>query len=173
VYDDSPDRAWIADELAWLRRADEAGVPVLGICFGGQALAAAFGGRVEAAGRKEIGWSMIESLDEDLIPKGPWLEFHGDRFFPPAPARVLAHNEVGVQAFSLRQHLGVQFHPEPDGALLTKWLDAGGREEAEREGADADRFLAETRAQEPVARRRADALVATALRIAADQAQSR
>ena len=45
VYDDGPDRGWIEEELAWLRRADEAGVPVLGICFGAQALCAALGGR--------------------------------------------------------------------------------------------------------------------------------
>jgi GMP synthase-like glutamine amidotransferase len=166
VYDDSPDRAWIADELAWLRRADEAGVPVLGICFGGQALAAALGGRVEAAPRKEIGWSMIDSADHELIPPGPWLEFHNDRFFPPAQAPILARNDIGVQAFSLRRHLGVQFHPEPDGALLKQWLDAGGRAEAEREGVDVDRFLAETYEQEPAARARADVLVGSALRIA-------
>jgi GMP synthase-like glutamine amidotransferase len=171
VYDDSPARAWVADELAWLRQADEAGVPVLGICFGGQALAAALGGRVEAAPRKEIGWRVIDSLDEELVPRGPWLEFHGDRFFPPAQATELARNEVGAQAFSLRQHLGVQFHPEPDGALLARWLDAGGRAEAEQEGTDPDRFLAETYAQEPAARRRAGTLVAAALHIAA-QARS-
>src|ERR1700728_5259735 len=58
VYDDSPDRAWIAAEPAWLQRADEAGVPVLGICFGGQALAAAFGWRVGPAPREEIGRAM-------------------------------------------------------------------------------------------------------------------
>jgi GMP synthase-like glutamine amidotransferase len=166
VYDDSPDRAWVADELAWLRHADEAGVPVLGICFGGQALAAALGGRVEAAPRKEIGWSMIDSADHELIPPGPWLEFHNDRFFPPAQAPILARNDIGVQAFSLRQHLGVQFHPEPDGALLKQWLDAGGRVEAEREGVDPDQFLAETYAQEPAARARAEVLVGSALRIA-------
>src|ERR1700689_5164550 len=158
VYDDSPDRAWIADELAWLQRADEAGVPLLGICFGG---------RAEPAPRKEIGWSMVESVDPGLVPAGPWLEFHNDRFFPPSEARVLARNDLCVQAFTLRRHLGVQFHPEPDGALLAKWLDMGGRPEAEQEGVDTERFLAETYAQEPFARQRADVLVATALRIAA------
>src|SRR5581483_7392197 len=49
VTDTRPERAWIATELAWLRDADRAGVPVLGICFGAQALAAALGGRVERA----------------------------------------------------------------------------------------------------------------------------
>jgi GMP synthase-like glutamine amidotransferase len=166
VYDDGPAGAWIADELAWLRQADEAGVPVLGICFGAQALAAVFGGRVEAAASKEIGWTVIDSLDHGLIPPGPWLEFHGDRCRLPRQARLLASNEVGPQAFAVGRHLAVQFHPEVDGAQLSLWLAAGGREEAERAGCDADRLLAQTIAEEPTAAERADRLVAAALRIA-------
>jgi GMP synthase-like glutamine amidotransferase len=166
VYDDGPASAWIAAELAWLRRLDEAGVPVLGICFGAQALAAAFGGRVEPAARKEVGWTAIDTLDPGLIPAGPWLEFHGDRCRPPRQARLLARNELGVQAFSVGRHLAVQFHPEVDRAQLSRWLDAGGRAEAERAGQDPDRFLAQTAAAEPAARARADTLVASALRLA-------
>ena len=166
VYDDGPARAWIADELDWLRRADIAGVPVLGICFGAQALAAAFGGRVDAAAGQEIGWTEIDSLDPGLIPPGPWLEFHGDRCHLPPQARLLASNDMGAQAFSLGRHLGVQFHPEVDGAQLRLWLEAGGREAAERAGHDADRLLAETIAEQDAARDRAARLVDAALYIA-------
>jgi GMP synthase-like glutamine amidotransferase len=157
---------WITAELAWLRAADQAGVPVLGICFGAQALCAALGGRVEAMARKEIGWTLVDSLDPALIPAGPWLEFHGDRCLLPPEATVLARNGFGVQAFRLGRHLAFQFHPEVDGPQLKRWLDGGGTAEAERIGLDADQFLADTIREEPAARDRAGCLVAAALRIA-------
>jgi len=167
VYSGGPNADWIAEELAWLRQADEAGVPVFGICFGAQLLAAGFGGRVGPASRTEIGWTVVDTVDPALIPAGPWLEFHSDQCYPPPQARLLAGNALGVQAFALGRHLAVQFHPEIDEAQLRGWLDAGGRAEVERAGVDPDRFLAETAAEEPAARDRAERLVAAALRIAA------
>jgi GMP synthase-like glutamine amidotransferase len=166
VYDDGPGRGWIAEELAWLRRADEAGVPVFGICFGAQSLCAALGGRVTAAARKEVGWTVIDSYDPDLIPVGPWLEFHGDTCLPPPRAKILARNEAGVQAFTIGRHLAVQFHPEVDGPQLRKWLDAGAGERVRQAGQDPDAFLAQTVTQEPAAAARADLLVAGAILLA-------
>jgi GMP synthase-like glutamine amidotransferase len=166
VYDDGPGRGWIAEELAWLRQADEAGVPVFGICFGAQSLCAALGGRVTAAARKEVGWTVIDSYDPDLVPVGPWLEFHGDTCLPPPEAKILARNEVGVQAFTIGRHLAVQFHPEVDGPQLRRWLDAGAGERVREAGQDPDAFLAETVMQEPAAAARADLLVAGAILLA-------
>jgi GMP synthase-like glutamine amidotransferase len=166
VYDDGAAKGWITEELAWLRKADEAGVPVFGVCFGAQALCAMRGGEVVPAARKEVGWITIDSADPAAIPQGPWLLFHGDVCLPPADATVLARNGVGVQAFSIGRHLAVQFHPEVDEAQLRLWMNAGGRDEALRAGQDPERMLAETAAQEPASRTRAQALVATALRLA-------
>jgi GMP synthase-like glutamine amidotransferase len=157
---------WIAEELAWLRAADAAGVPVLGICFGAQTLCAALGGRVEAMGRHEIGWVLVDSLDHDVIPAGPWLEFHNDRCLLPATATVLARNDTAVQAFRMGRHLAVQFHPEVDGPQLKRWLDAHTDADAGTLGIDPDQFLADTIREEPAARARADRLVAAALNLA-------
>ena len=168
VYDEGEARAWIDEELAWLRRADAAGVPVLGICFGAQVLATAFGGTVEDAGRQEIGWVTVDTADPGLIPPGPWLEFHHDRCLPPGQATVLAGNDLGVQAYRLGRHLAVQFHPEVDGGQFRLWLDAGGRAEIEANGQDPDQLLAQTIAEEPGAAARAGQLVASALRVAAE-----
>jgi GMP synthase-like glutamine amidotransferase len=166
IYD--PEHAsWVEAELDWLRRADEAGVPVLGICFGAQALCTAFGGQVVPAARKEIGWTVVSSEREELIPAGPWLQFHGDRCEPPAHAQVLASNETGVQAFTVGRHLAVQFHPEVDLPQLDGWLAAPGSLDSVRAaGTDLETFRAQTAAEEPAARARAQHLVDTALGLA-------
>jgi GMP synthase-like glutamine amidotransferase len=112
---------WIAEVVEWLREADAAGVPVLGICFGAQALAAALRARVFRLERPEIGWVRVESADEERIPPGPWVAWHEDGFELPPGALELARNEYGVQAFSLRGHLAVQFHPEATPEIAADW----------------------------------------------------
>jgi GMP synthase-like glutamine amidotransferase len=116
------ERPWVAEELAWLRAADQAGTPLLGVCFGAQALAVALGGAVRRAWRPERDWVTISTAAPELIAPGPWLAWHEDSLLPPAGARVLAENESGVQAFGLRSHLGVQFHPEVTSAIVDDWL---------------------------------------------------
>lgn len=170
VYDREKIGHWIDAELDWLRAADAAGVPVLGICFGAQALAAALGGRVEPAPRPEIGWTLLEPAEPELIEPGPWLEFHNDQCIVPPNATVLARNELCVQAFTVGRHLAVQFHPEVDGAQVRRWLDDGGASAARRAGLDPAALAEQSEALEPEAGQRAGRLVATALRLAAGQA---
>lgn len=171
VYDRPSVGGWIDGELDWLRRADRHGVPILGICFGAQALSTALGGSVEPAPRIEIGWTMIEPT-EPAITSGPWFQFHGDRCLPPADATVLAVNEIGVQAFVLRRNLAVQFHPEIDRPQLERWIDDGGGEAMRSAGVDIDATLAETDRRVPAARLQVHRLVSYHLETA-DQVANR
>lgn len=142
AYDD--DVPWLADQVTMVRRAAEADVPVLGICFGSQLLARALGGEAMPAKRPEIGWVPVHSNDPELIAEGPWLEWHYDTFTPPPGARVIAHSTAGPQAYTIGRSLGVQFHPEATAEIVADWVH-GGRDRLRRDGLDPERLLAEAR----------------------------
>ena len=150
---------WIADELALLRQAHDTGIPLFGICFGGQLLARAHGGQVGRAPRAEIGWTHIWSDNPGLIAPGPWFQFHYDRWQVPPGAIEIARTPSASQAFTLRRNLAVQFHPELTAPTLAGWFGNDGRPLVEADGQDPDVLLAFTAAEEGRARIRAHALV--------------
>ncbi|TIC87388.1 type 1 glutamine amidotransferase [Nocardioides sp. GY 10113] len=151
--------SWVDPEMAQLRRADEAGVPVLGICFGGQLLAQTHGGSVGRSDHPEIGWVEVESDEPAIVPPGPWFQWHYDRWTLPAGAREVARNAAASQAFVLRRNLALQFHPELVSTTLAGWLGNGGAAEARTFGHDLDELFAGTAAVDQRSRERAHALV--------------
>jgi GMP synthase-like glutamine amidotransferase len=159
TYDFELVGSWVRPELEQLRAADAAGVPVLGICFGGQLLATVLGGSVARSEFPEIGWTEVSSDDPDVVPEGPWFQWHLDRWTLPPGARELASNPAASQAFVLRRNLAVQFHPELTAAMLAGWLGNGGAASAAAMGADIDALVAETAEREEDARRRSHRLV--------------
>src|SRR4051794_13280755 len=110
----------VAAERRYVANAVARDVPVLGLCFGGQMLAAVLGGRIEPAPEPELGWCTIDSTDP-RVAEGPWLQWHYDRFTLPPGAVALANSPAGVQAFSHGRHLGVQFHPESTIEIVRGW----------------------------------------------------
>jgi GMP synthase-like glutamine amidotransferase len=117
-----PWTGWVAREVEWIRHADAAGLPVLGICFGAQALAAALGGAVTKLSTPELAWIEVDTADPDFVAAGPWLALHEDTITPPPLSYELARSRSGPEAFMTGTHLGVQFHPEVTGGLLSRWI---------------------------------------------------
>jgi len=158
VYDPQLE-PWFTQEIAELRAADAAGVPVLGVCFGAQALAVAHGGEVHRGAQCEIGWYEVDSVAPELIAPGWWFQYHFDVITPPAAATELATSPVALQAFSLRRNLGVQFHPEATTELLELWLDPVGTAEVIEAGFDPDALRRQMQHHVDANRARAFALV--------------
>lgn len=116
----------VKDELEFIERAVAMDIPVLGLCYGGQVLARVLGAQIEPAPEPELGWHTIESSAPQIVPPGPWLQWHYDRFTLPPGAQQLARSDIAVQAFAHGRHLGVQFHPESTIDIVAEWarLDA-------------------------------------------------
>ncbi|MGF9758036.1 glutamine-hydrolyzing GMP synthase [Microvirga sp. 0TCS3.31] len=114
----------------------EAGLPVFGICYGQQTMAAQLGGEVEGGHHSEFGRAEIEVLTESPIFQGVWTVgqkypvwmSHGDRVTKlPEGFEVLAASAnapFAVVANEEHKFYGVQFHPEvvhtPQGAQLIR-----------------------------------------------------
>lgn len=159
VYDHDSIGSWVLPELAMLRDAHHDHVPVFGICFGGQLLAAAHGGSVSRAATPELGWVEIESNDESLVPAGEWFQWHYDSWELPAAATELARNASSSQAFILGQNLAVQFHPEMSSAILASWIATGGGEEMGELGIDIHELVRQTAERDGSNRDRSHRLV--------------
>jgi GMP synthase (glutamine-hydrolysing) len=113
-----------------------AGVPVLGICYGEQAMVAALGGQVEGGHSREFGRAELQVIDETPLFEGVFKEgeraqvwmSHGDRVtrLPPGFRAVGISTGAPFAAIAddSRKLYGVQFHPEvvhtPKGAALLR-----------------------------------------------------
>lgn len=148
---------WFDREIALIRDADAHNVPILGVCFGAQALAVALGGSVARATEPEIGWFEVNTTDPDLVEPGPWLEWHVDAITPPPGATTIATTKTCVQAYTVGPHVAVQFHPEVTDGNVTSWC-AGDAKTVARLGLDGPGIVERTRIEVPEATLRAQRL---------------
>src|SRR5512144_2953075 len=114
----------------------EAGLPVLGICYGQQTIVEQLGGRVELGATREFGRAVVEVTDDCALFDGVWAKggretvwmSHGDRVttLPPGFRSVAVSEGAPFAAIAddVRRLYGVQFHPEvvhtPHGAALLR-----------------------------------------------------
>jgi GMP synthase (glutamine-hydrolysing) len=104
------------------------GVPVLGICYGMQTMAAQLGGRVAPSSHREFGYArvrrtgssrLLDGITQDDERESPELDVwmsHGDRVeaMPPGFIAIAAtaNAPLAAMADEKRRFYGVQFHPE-------------------------------------------------------------
>ena len=114
----------------------DAGVPILGICYGEQAMAVQLGGKVEAGHHREFGRAEVEVVADSPIFDGVWQKggkypvwmSHGDRVTELPPGfRVLGsapNSPISIIGDDARKFYATQFHLEvihtPDGAALIR-----------------------------------------------------
>ncbi len=108
----------------------ETGLPILGICYGMQALTHALGGQVDPSARREYGPAEIEPTMPGTMLDGiskVWMS-HGDRI-TKLPEGFIALARTGNSPLAAmgdmnRKYFGVQFHPEvhhtPNGQKLLR-----------------------------------------------------
>ena len=141
ILSGGPNSVYEAEEWKAPMAVFEIGVPVLGICYGMQTMAAQLGGKVESSGKREFGYAEIRarghselfrniqdrSNDEGHGLLDVWMS-HGDKVTElPAGFKVIASNEstpIAAMADEARKFYAVQFHPEVTHTLKGKEMIA-------------------------------------------------
>lgn len=148
---DEPKHPWMTHEKRMLERAIEVGMPVLGLCFGSQLLAAAAGAAFRPSPVPELGWTTAHltpaaKSDPVLAPLArsaaasegevDVFHYHFDSHDLPEGAVLLAETDGIIEAYRLGDAAwGLQFHLEVGLATQLAWI-AGGRDVFYREGVD-------------------------------------
>lgn len=158
--DDDAASPWLPAVRSLLRQAVDARLPTLGICLGEQIAALALGGSMTRAEAPELGICTVELTaagHEDAVlgtlRERPARVFHWHQDTVatlPADAELLATGPDGqVQAFRVGPALwAVQFHPEIDEAIVTRWAETSSLTPADRSPASYGQEVA----QDPSAR---------------------
>lgn len=117
---------WLIAEKQIIREWVAKGRPVLGICLGAQLIASSFGALVYPC-KKELGWSSVNAIGDELFPELPGrfnvFQMHGETFDIPEPGMlVFRGEEVLNQAICIGSALGLQFHTELTLEMIQDWI---------------------------------------------------
>lgn len=123
---------WIADEVALMRKAMDADMPVLGHCLGGQLMAKALGAQITPNKVREFGWHPVtcdrdgdrDNWLQDLPDEFEAFHWHGETFSLPDGADRLFYNQwCDQQGFSYGKSLALQCHIEMTDSLIHEWVN--------------------------------------------------
>ncbi len=138
IYEEN-DYPWLIYEKVFIRAVIDSGVPVLGVCLGGQLISSALGGNVTRADIPEFGWHTVRHVpinDELLLqevnvsgqPVFPdeitVFQWHYDTFsIPPGAVHLYSSDACKNQAYIYNSRvIGLQFHPEMDITTIREFM---------------------------------------------------
>ncbi len=141
ILSGGPESTTLEDAPKAPQQVFDAGVPILGICYGMQTLAVQLGGATEAADAREFGHAEVDIVAPSRLFEGlsdqldghkldVWMS-HGDHVSKAPPGFVVTGTTdripVAVMENEARRWYGVQFHPEvthtkQGGALLKRFI---------------------------------------------------
>jgi GMP synthase (glutamine-hydrolysing) len=155
--DEGDRHGWLGAERGLIGELIEHRVPLIGLCLGGQMVAAAAGAVPRRAPRPEIGWHQVELTEEGrddrllgpLAPAFEAFQWHSYEFPLPPGAVALARSEVCLQAARIGEVAwALQFHPEVSAADALHWtVDYESDSDAVRIGIDPGALALEIEAK--------------------------